>query len=109
MRRRCAVSARLKPRNPAPRVKASDLDFDTESMREESRAKAREERRLCETIRPVRVDYYPDKKRPVLGDGRHRLEAAKGDGAQEIDAVVTHYGPRGGVRSRRRGKVQVQE
>jgi len=48
--------------------------------------------------RPVRVDYYPDRRRGVLSDGRHRVLAAMQAGQATVWTTFTWYGPRGGRR-----------
>ena len=84
------------------RVRLKDVDVEPSGMRDESLERARVERQLCTEVRSVRIDYWPDRKKPVLSDGRHRVEAAVQAGATDIPAVVTVYGPRGGVRSQRK-------
>ena len=47
-------------------------------------------------VKPVRVEIYPDTG-PVLGDGRHRMQAAIEAGAKDIRANVVTYDADGNV------------
>jgi hypothetical protein len=59
---------------------------------------------------PVRVSVEPGRGgKPTvhLGDGRHRMTAAREAGAKYIRATVTRYGPRGGVKGKWTGPVRI--
>jgi ParB-like chromosome segregation protein Spo0J len=57
-------------------------------------------------VAPIEVAVYA-KEGAVLTDGRHRLAVAKQEGDTEIDAIVRHYGPRGGLLRTQRKKLRV--
>jgi len=58
-------------------------------------------------VQPIQINVYHDGK-TTLSDGRHRYSAARAAGAGRILATVTHYGPRGGVRSEKTAVIRLR-
>lgn len=50
---------------------------------------------------PVRIEHDPTTGKMTLADGRHRMAAARQQGAERILAHVVQRGPRGGVKWKR--------
>lgn len=69
-----------------------------EGMRPESFAYVRAAAARGQTLAPIEISIFPDLKRPVLQDGRHRLSVARERGDKSITATIRTYGPRGGLR-----------
>jgi hypothetical protein len=69
--------------------------LDLESLRAGSLERARSDLRAGK-MPSAHIDIYPDRRRPVLGDGRHRVLVAMRSGWDEYPVLVTEYGPRGG-------------
>jgi hypothetical protein len=89
-----AVHAKLGElvKNP---TKTSELDLGLkDGMRPQSIEKVKAERASGKPMRPVDVDVYTGQK-PLLADGRHRLEVAREQGDHTIQARVTHYNKSG--------------
>jgi hypothetical protein len=89
-------------------VRTSQLKFLRDGFRAESFDRARRDIEAGR-LYPVRIEIWPDVKRPVLADGRHRLLMAGALGWSNFPATIVTYGPRGGVRSRRASTVDLDE
>lgn len=56
---------------------------------------------------PIKIDLEPDGKMH-LRDGRHRWTTARKYGATQIEATVTQYGPKGGIRWQKRMVIPIK-
>lgn len=81
----------------APDIRLSSLaPLDLESLRPESRARARQDLRALRVF-PVRIEQHTDRRRLILADGRHRVVTAMRLGWEALPARVVEYTASGEV------------
>jgi hypothetical protein len=75
----------------------NDFDVNESGMRQESLDFIRKQRLLKHKIKPIEIEVYPELKKPILADGRHRLQIAKELNDYSIDAIIRYYDNNGNV------------
>lgn len=76
----------------------AQIVVNSSGMRQESFAIVAAQRASGAPMRPIEVSVYHG-ERPVLVDGRHRLDVARARGDTHIEARVRVYGKRGALLS----------
>ncbi len=80
---------------------------DHSGMRPESLALVRGQRSSKIIMRPIVVSVYPG-ERPILTDGRHRLQVARERGDATIQALIRTYDREGNTVSRVERTIKIQ-
>lgn len=74
-----------------------DIEINYSGMRPESLELVKKHRLSGIQMRPIEIEVYPELDKPILSDGRHRLQIAKENNDSSINAIIRYYDNDGNV------------